>query len=161
MTAKSVIKGVHVVPMGMSNAFLVEGDDGLTLIDAGFPHKEAVAFPALLRTILEGSANRSFPQQRCACVFSTRVRLRRVLFNRSGGSCFMRSSAGCTTNTSESELSVRAAHQEKSFGIWFREKCEETGVPGSAGGLQKAGQRASSKPRPLCWAGVAAVEDAQ
>jgi len=47
MTAKSVIKGVHVVPMGMSNAFLVEGDDGLTLIDAGFPHKEAVAFGAI------------------------------------------------------------------------------------------------------------------
>jgi hypothetical protein len=28
---------VHVVPMGMSNAFLIEGNDGLTLIDAGFP----------------------------------------------------------------------------------------------------------------------------
>ena len=47
MTVKSVIKGVHVVPMGMSNAFLVEGDDGLTLIDAGFPRKEAVVFGAI------------------------------------------------------------------------------------------------------------------
>jgi glyoxylase-like metal-dependent hydrolase (beta-lactamase superfamily II) len=42
-----VIKGVHVVPMGMSNAFLIEGDDGLTLIDAGFPGKEAVVFGAI------------------------------------------------------------------------------------------------------------------
>jgi hypothetical protein len=30
MSAKRVIKGVHVVPMGMANAFLIEGDDGLT-----------------------------------------------------------------------------------------------------------------------------------
>ena len=44
MAMKRVIKGVHVVPMGMSNAFLIEGDDGLTLIDAGFPGKEAVLF---------------------------------------------------------------------------------------------------------------------
>ena len=38
---KRVINGVHVVPMGMANAFLIEGDDGLTLIDAGYPGKEA------------------------------------------------------------------------------------------------------------------------
>jgi hypothetical protein len=31
MGAKRVINGVHVVPMGMANAFLIEGDDGLTL----------------------------------------------------------------------------------------------------------------------------------
>jgi len=37
MVVKPAIKGVHVVPMGFSNAFLIEGDDGLTLIDAGFP----------------------------------------------------------------------------------------------------------------------------
>jgi hypothetical protein len=37
MGAKRVINGVHVVPMGMANAFLIEGQDGLTLIDAGFP----------------------------------------------------------------------------------------------------------------------------
>lgn len=39
-----VINGVHVVPMGKANAFLIEGDDGLTLIDAGFPAKEAAVF---------------------------------------------------------------------------------------------------------------------
>ena len=44
MGAKRVINGVHIVPMGMANAFLIEGDDGLTLIDAGFPSKEAVVF---------------------------------------------------------------------------------------------------------------------
>ena len=44
---KLVIKGVHVVPMGMSNAFLIEGDDGLTLIDAGFPGKEGIVFGAI------------------------------------------------------------------------------------------------------------------
>ena len=44
MAVKPVIKGVHVVPMGLSNAFLIEGDDGLTLIDAGFPDKEAAVF---------------------------------------------------------------------------------------------------------------------
>ena len=47
MGAKRVIKGVHIVPMGMSNAFLIEGDDGLTLIDAGFPGKEAAVFQAI------------------------------------------------------------------------------------------------------------------
>jgi hypothetical protein len=41
MGAKRVINNVHVVPMGMANAFLIEGDDGLTLIDAGLPAKEA------------------------------------------------------------------------------------------------------------------------
>lgn len=32
---KLVIKGVHMIPMGMANAFLIEGEDGLALIDAG------------------------------------------------------------------------------------------------------------------------------
>ena len=45
MAVKRVIKGVHVIPMGFSNAFLIEGDDGLTLIDAGFPNKEAAGLP--------------------------------------------------------------------------------------------------------------------
>jgi len=40
MAAKRVIEGVYVVPMGKANAYLIEGDDGLTLIDAGFPGKE-------------------------------------------------------------------------------------------------------------------------
>ena len=44
---KPVIKGVHVIPMGMANAFLIEGDDGLTLIDAGYPNKEAAVFGAI------------------------------------------------------------------------------------------------------------------
>ena len=49
MAVKCVIKGVHVVPMGTANAFLLEADDGLTLIDAGFPGKEAVVFGAIRR----------------------------------------------------------------------------------------------------------------
>jgi glyoxylase-like metal-dependent hydrolase (beta-lactamase superfamily II) len=44
---KNVIKGVYVVPMGFSNAYLIEGDDGLALIDAGFPNKEAAVFDAI------------------------------------------------------------------------------------------------------------------
>src|SRR5215470_1878638 len=47
MAAKQVINGVQVVPMGMANAFLIEGDDGLTLIDAGFPDKEAAVLDAI------------------------------------------------------------------------------------------------------------------
>jgi Metallo-beta-lactamase superfamily len=47
MAAKYVIDGVHIVPMGFANAFLIEGDDGLTLIDAGFPRKEAAVFGAI------------------------------------------------------------------------------------------------------------------
>jgi glyoxylase-like metal-dependent hydrolase (beta-lactamase superfamily II) len=47
MAAKRVIKGVHIVPMGMANAFLVEEDEGLTLIDAGFPGKEAAVYVAI------------------------------------------------------------------------------------------------------------------
>ena len=47
MAMKSVIKGVHIIPMGMANAFLVEGDDGLALIDAGFARKEAAVFETI------------------------------------------------------------------------------------------------------------------
>src|SRR5258707_12336667 len=47
MAVKSVIKGVHVVTMGISNSYLIEGDDGLTLIDAGYPRKEAAVFEAI------------------------------------------------------------------------------------------------------------------
>jgi hypothetical protein len=43
MSVKHVINGVHVVPMGKANAFPVEGDDGLTLIDAGFPGNSPLA----------------------------------------------------------------------------------------------------------------------
>jgi hypothetical protein len=31
MGVKRVINGVHIVPMGMANAFLIEDDDGLTV----------------------------------------------------------------------------------------------------------------------------------
>jgi glyoxylase-like metal-dependent hydrolase (beta-lactamase superfamily II) len=44
---KFVIKGVHLIAMGMVNAFLIEGDEGLTLIDAGYPRKEAAVFGAI------------------------------------------------------------------------------------------------------------------
>jgi glyoxylase-like metal-dependent hydrolase (beta-lactamase superfamily II) len=44
---KQVVQGVFLVPMGMANAFLIESDDGLTLIDAGFPGKEAAVFAAI------------------------------------------------------------------------------------------------------------------
>ena len=47
MAVNRVITGVHVIPMGTVNAFLIEGDDGLTLIDAGFPGKEAAVFGAI------------------------------------------------------------------------------------------------------------------
>jgi glyoxylase-like metal-dependent hydrolase (beta-lactamase superfamily II) len=47
MGAKRVINGVDIIPMGMANAFLIERDDGLTLIDAGFPGKEAAVFAAI------------------------------------------------------------------------------------------------------------------
>jgi glyoxylase-like metal-dependent hydrolase (beta-lactamase superfamily II) len=33
-----------MIPMGMANAFLIEGQDGLTLIDAGYPGKERAVF---------------------------------------------------------------------------------------------------------------------
>jgi glyoxylase-like metal-dependent hydrolase (beta-lactamase superfamily II) len=33
--------------MGMANAFLIDSDDGLTLIDAGYPDKEAAVFGAI------------------------------------------------------------------------------------------------------------------
>ena len=47
MALKPVIEAVHMVPMGLANAFLIEGDDGLTLIDAGYPGREAAVFGAI------------------------------------------------------------------------------------------------------------------
>lgn len=47
MAAKQVIAGVHVVPMGAANAFLLEGKDGLTLIDSGFPGRASAVFDAI------------------------------------------------------------------------------------------------------------------
>ena len=42
-----VIRRVYIVPMGLANTFLIESDDGLTLIDAGYPRKEAAVFAAI------------------------------------------------------------------------------------------------------------------
>ena len=47
IVAGIALRGGHVVPMGMANAYLIEGDDGLTLIDAGYPGKEAAVFGAI------------------------------------------------------------------------------------------------------------------
>jgi glyoxylase-like metal-dependent hydrolase (beta-lactamase superfamily II) len=47
VAVKRVIKGVYIIPMGMANAFLIDSDHGLTLIDAGFPGKEAAVFGAI------------------------------------------------------------------------------------------------------------------
>ena len=47
MTLRPVGNGVYLVAMGTANGYLIDGDDGLTLIDAGFPKKEAVLFDAL------------------------------------------------------------------------------------------------------------------
>ena len=47
MAVKRVINGVHIIPMGMANAFLIEGPDELTLIDAGYPGKETAVFEAI------------------------------------------------------------------------------------------------------------------
>jgi glyoxylase-like metal-dependent hydrolase (beta-lactamase superfamily II) len=47
MAVKRAIKGAHVARMGKANAFLIEGDDRLTLIDAGYSGKEAAVFGAI------------------------------------------------------------------------------------------------------------------
>ncbi len=43
------IPGLHVVPVGAVNAFLIAGPDGLTLIDAGFPDKADVILAAVAK----------------------------------------------------------------------------------------------------------------
>jgi hypothetical protein len=47
MAMKRVITGVHIVPMRMANAFLIEDDDGFTLVDAGSPVRRQ---PSLARS---------------------------------------------------------------------------------------------------------------
>jgi len=37
MSAKQIVPGVHSIALGGVNVFLVEGDDGLTLVDTGMP----------------------------------------------------------------------------------------------------------------------------
>lgn len=48
MALHRVINDVYLIPMGMANAFLVEGQDGLTLIDAGYPNQEKAVFETIL-----------------------------------------------------------------------------------------------------------------
>ncbi|MDE8345272.1 MAG: MBL fold metallo-hydrolase [Acidocella sp.] len=47
MASRQIISGVHVIAMGNANGFLIEAPDGLTLIDAGFPGKEATVLAAI------------------------------------------------------------------------------------------------------------------
>jgi glyoxylase-like metal-dependent hydrolase (beta-lactamase superfamily II) len=47
MAMKPVIKRVYLIAMGMANAFLIEGDDGLALIDAGYPDMETIVFSTI------------------------------------------------------------------------------------------------------------------
>jgi len=51
MAAKCVIDGVHIVPMGFANAFLIEGDDGLTA-ESGGPLRPMTPAPGLLGQVL-------------------------------------------------------------------------------------------------------------
>lgn len=47
MAMKRIVKGLFLVPMGNANAFLIEDDDGLALIDAGYPNQEEAVFTAI------------------------------------------------------------------------------------------------------------------
>ena len=47
MTMSRVMEGVYVVAMGTANGYMIDQQDGLTLIDAGFPKKEEAVFAAL------------------------------------------------------------------------------------------------------------------
>ena len=44
---KKVIEGAYLVPLGSSNAVLLDGGPELTLVDAGFPGKAGVLFDAI------------------------------------------------------------------------------------------------------------------
>lgn len=47
MKAKPIAEGVHAIPLGGVNAFLVDGASGLTLIDTGYPNKADTILAAL------------------------------------------------------------------------------------------------------------------
>jgi glyoxylase-like metal-dependent hydrolase (beta-lactamase superfamily II) len=47
MTMSRVMEGVYVVAMGTANGYLIDQQDGLTLIDAGLMKKEEAVFAAL------------------------------------------------------------------------------------------------------------------
>src|SRR3970282_2721915 len=40
MAVEEIVPGVHAIGMGYVNAFLIAGDDGLTLVDSGLPGKK-------------------------------------------------------------------------------------------------------------------------
>ena len=40
MAAEEIVSGVYAIGMGYVNAFLIAGDDGLTLVDSGLPRKK-------------------------------------------------------------------------------------------------------------------------
>jgi glyoxylase-like metal-dependent hydrolase (beta-lactamase superfamily II) len=44
---KQIIEKAWLVPLGFANGVLLEGDDGLVLVDAGFPNHESAVFDAL------------------------------------------------------------------------------------------------------------------
>ncbi len=47
MAVTEIAKGLHLVPVSYVNAFLLDGPDGLTLIDAGLPGREEVILGAV------------------------------------------------------------------------------------------------------------------
>ena len=49
MAAEEIVPGVHAIGMGYVNAFLIAGDDGLTLVDSGLPGKKDPILSAVAR----------------------------------------------------------------------------------------------------------------
>jgi glyoxylase-like metal-dependent hydrolase (beta-lactamase superfamily II) len=47
MAVTSVAPGLHIVPAGAVNAYLIEDQGGLTLIDTGFPDKQQIILDAV------------------------------------------------------------------------------------------------------------------
>lgn len=47
MALKTMADGVHMLPVGAVNVFLIESEDGLTLVDAGFPNSEGPILQAI------------------------------------------------------------------------------------------------------------------
>ena len=49
MAVEEIAPGVHAIGMGYVNAFLIAGEDGLTLVDSGLPKKKDAILRALAR----------------------------------------------------------------------------------------------------------------
>ncbi len=49
MAVEEIVPGVHAIGMGYVNAFLIAGDDGLTLVDSGLPKKKGPILSAVAR----------------------------------------------------------------------------------------------------------------